>query len=291
MTTPTGKLMWGQAGAYDGIDDRAVIAALTANRTGLTWPATIVAGSGLTMTVKAGWLGVVSCGDGTSAVVGSRTDQQVTGLAGPATGSRVDYIWCDVQPDSGTWSLTVINASAAAGRTGLVLATLTVPANATLASQFTIAGADSLLERRLLCYVGVTESNTRTGNSFTSVGAPIITPVITFQPARWYRVKFMTMGAVMLTGGPDLRSAIGQRAPGQNDTQATYVQGGNIAIVTGARPTADVLEYVFRLPAASAPVQRQYDGRIFITGSGSFKTCGGIQPGNGLSLSVEDMGT
>jgi hypothetical protein len=69
------------------------------------------------------------------------------------------------------------------------------------------------------------------------------------------------------------------------------VPGANIAIGWGGRPTADVLEYVFRLPAASAPVQRQYDGRIFITGTGSFKTCGGIQPGNGLSLSVEDMGT
>jgi hypothetical protein len=283
--------MWGQAGAYDGIDDRSVIAAVTGNRTGVPWPVTVTAGAGLAMTVKGGWLGVVSCGDGTSAVVGSTTDQSVTGLAGPATGSRVDYIWCDVQPDTATWTLTVINASAAAGRTGMPLATLTVPANATLASQFTIAGADSLLERRLLCYVGATDAATRTGNSFTSVGAPIITPVITFMPAHWYRVRFTAVGASMLSGGPDLRSVIGQRAPGQSDTQATPVRGGCLPVISGGRPQAAELEYVFRLSAASAPVQRQYDGRIYITGTGSFKTCGTVTYGDGLSLTVEDLGT
>jgi hypothetical protein len=268
-----------------------VIAAVTGNRTGLTWPATIVAGSGLTLTVKAGWLGVVSCGDGTSAVVTSGTDQQVTGLAGPATGSRTDLIWCDVQPDSGTWTLAVINASAAAGRTGMPLATLTVPANATLSSQFTIAGADSLLERRLLCYVGATDAATRTGNSFVSVGAPIVTPVITFMPARWYRVHFSAVGASMQSGGPDLRSAIGQRAPGQSDTQAVPVRGGCLPVISAGRPQAADLEYVFRLAPTSAPVQRQYDGRIYITGTGSFKTCGTVTYGDGLSLTVEDLGT
>ena len=34
MTTPTGKLAWGQANSYDAIDDRQVIAAVTRNRTG-----------------------------------------------------------------------------------------------------------------------------------------------------------------------------------------------------------------------------------------------------------------
>src|SRR5215467_15350155 len=102
MTTPSGKLMWGQAGAYDGIDDRAVIRAVTGGRVGMVAAATVTPATGLQMTVGAGWLAIVDCGDGTSAVIGSRTAQVVTGLAGPGSGTRVDYIWADVAPDSAT---------------------------------------------------------------------------------------------------------------------------------------------------------------------------------------------
>jgi hypothetical protein len=291
MTTPSGKLMWGQAGAYDGVDDRAVIAAVSGFRTGLVNLPVITAGTGLNLTVRAGWAGIADCGDGTSAVVGARTDQTVTALPGPATGSRTDYIWCDVQPDAGTWSLTVINATAAAGRSGLPVATLTVPANASLASQMSIAPVTPSLERRMLAFATATETNTRTGNSFATVGAPVITPTVTCLPGRWYRVRFSANSIASLSGGPDLRAAIGQRTPGQADAAATQVRGWTIAVPATNRPMGIEVTHTFLYPAASAPVQRQYDGRVWITGTGSLRTCYTSGINDGLQLSVEDMGT
>ena len=108
---PTGPLAWGQAGIYDAIDDRLVIAAVTRYRTGLTWPIEAAAGSGLNVIVRGGWVGVADCGDRTSAVVGSRVDTTITAIPGPATGSREDLIWVDTQPDAGTWVMRVITAS------------------------------------------------------------------------------------------------------------------------------------------------------------------------------------
>ena len=140
MTEPTGKLAWGQAASYDAVDDRAVITAVTRNRLGLVWPTEVVAGAGLQIRVRGGWLGVASCDDGTSAVVGDRADQVVNAIPGPATGSREDVIWCDTNPDEGTWTMTVIPAAAMIGRSGIQLAGITVPANANLASEMNIVG-------------------------------------------------------------------------------------------------------------------------------------------------------
>lgn len=290
MTTPTGKLAWGQAGAYDAIDDRSVIAALSGFRTGLVSPITVAVGTGLNMTVRGGWLAVAGCGDSTSAVVGSRTDQTVVGLPGPASGSRVDYIWCDVQPDSGTWSLSVINATAAAGRSGLALATLTVPANATAAAQFTIAAGDSTLERRVLAHAAASETNTRTGNTWETVGV-IISATALAQPGRWYRVRFIATSPMTLTGANDMRMGIGFRPPGGPESASVLQRSLTIATPNLNHPMGASVDWVYRYPAGSAPASRQYDGRIWIVGSGSFRTCAVTNQGDPLTLTVEDLGT
>lgn len=290
MTTPTGKLTWGQAGVYDAIDDRSVIAAVTGNRTGLVGGAAVTAGSGLNLVVTGGWLGVAPCGDSTSAVVGSRTDQTVTGLPGPATGSRVDYVWCDVQPDSGTWSLSVINATAAAGRSGIALATLTVPANATLASQFTIAPGGATLERRLVGYAQLTETNTRTANTWTTAVDLVAASVMTY-PGRWYRVKFVANSAASVTGGPDLRLAVGVAPDGSPASSGVIQKVMAIPVPALNRPFGQFAEWVFQWPVTSPPTVRRYSGRMWITGSGSYRTCLITDQGQALVLTVEDIGT
>jgi len=289
MTTPTGPLMWGQAGAYDAINDRAVIAAVTGYRTGLVGVLTALAGSGLSITVKGGWLGIAPCGDSTSAVVGSSTDQAVTALAGPASGSRTDLIWCDVQPDQGTWSLSVINASAAAGRTGIPLCTLTVPANATLASQMTIAPYGATLEQRLLASVATTDTATRTATSWATAGT-VITAVATVQPSHYYRVRLSTDSMMALGAAAQaVRGGIGYRVAGGADSSSALQRSTCLQLAAINAPSWLTCELVFRHPPGSAAVARNFDGRFWV-GGGSFKVCGRTDGGTALSLSVEDLG-
>ncbi len=141
MTTPSGLLQWGQAGQYNAVDDRMVITALANGRRGLVAPPKLAAGSGLLVTVPAGWLAVVSCADGTAAVVGSRLAVAVTVPAGPATGSLTSYIWCDIDPDDATWSISVITPAQATGRTGVQLGTVVANAGQNTAAAMTITSA------------------------------------------------------------------------------------------------------------------------------------------------------
>jgi hypothetical protein len=131
----TANMMWAQAGVYNAPDDRAVITALSGGNTGTVKPPVLTAGSGLTINVPAGWLAIASCGDGTNCVIGSHSAVVVTGTAGPSSGSRLDYLWADVDATAGTWSLAVRAATSVSGRAGVALAQITVPAGASSAAQ------------------------------------------------------------------------------------------------------------------------------------------------------------
>lgn len=289
MTTPSGLLMWGQAGAYDAINDRSVIAAVTAGRVGLTTLVHATAGSGLQITVSGGWAGIAACGDGTSAVVGSTTDQVVTCNPGPASGSRVDYIWCDVQPDLGTWSLTVVDASTVAGRTGLPLVTLTVPANATLATQMTIAPYPPTLEKHLMASTATVDTVTRTATAWSGA-TTVVTAVATCLGGHYYRVRVITDSFMGIASGSiDARGGIGYRAAGAADTTSNLYRSTCLALPAINRPTGLAIEYVFGHPAGSAAVSRNFDGRFWIA-AGSFKVNGRTDQGAALSISVEDLG-
>jgi hypothetical protein len=141
---PVGLLMWGQAGVYNGADDRLMITAVTDSQVGVVKPARCTAGAGLSINIPAGWMAIADCEDGTTAVVGSRQTHTVgTGQgvqAGPASGgAREDLLWCDTYPDLAQWKLSVIRRADSVGRPGVPLASITVPQGANLASQFTFA--------------------------------------------------------------------------------------------------------------------------------------------------------
>jgi len=135
---PTGLLMWGQAGSYNGVDDRAVISATADAGVGMVRGATLSAGSGLTINVHAGWLAIASCDDMTRAVVTARQNHTVTETAG-GSAARDDLVWVDVAPDDGSWTMRVIPVGDEVGRSGISLGRIHVPAGANLATQMTFA--------------------------------------------------------------------------------------------------------------------------------------------------------
>lgn len=291
MTTPTGRLAWGQAGVYDAIDDRAVIAAVTGYRTGLVRPVQVTAGSGLNVVIAGGWLGVADCGDQTSAVVGSLIESAVQAIPGPPAGERVDYVWCDVEPDDGLWLLSVIPAAEAAGRPGIPVATIIVPANAALAAQMDIRPAGAMLERRLAGYAAASETNVRVGGTWQSVGN-CITAVARAEPGRWYRVRFTANSPMITSGGQSLRIGVGYRAAGSIDTSSVLQRGAVLATVANNTAQAVALDWVFQHPPGAAPADRNYDGRIWIAGTGGqFRTCAVLDLGDPLTLTVEDLGS
>jgi len=298
MTTPSGKLAWGQSGVYDAIDDRGVIAAVTRGRTGLVASPTVTALSGLQIQLSGGWAGVVACGDSTSAVVGSQLDLALNGNAGPASGTRTDVLWCDVQPDSGTWSLSVITQSAAAGRTGLLLATITVPANATLASQMTIVPAPAGLERRLLSWNEFSTVTSHTGNTFASTGNNFDSSPIPMTPGVVYRVRFRSNSTWVNNwpsgvGGAEGRIGIGWRTAGQPVSSALLVRSEPIAwTATGFSFPANV-EFIYRAGAGDLGTFKVYNAKVWMTlANGSYKP-GNVtgDPGPLQLMTVEDLGT
>lgn len=293
MTTPTGRLAYGQAGIYDALDDRAVIAAVTGYRTGLVGLVQAVAGSGLTIVVTGGWLGVADCGDKTSAVLGSPTDQAVTANPGPATGTREDVIWIDVDPDEGTWSMSVVPVSATAGRPGLAIVSITVPANATLASQMTIRPIEPLLERRLLACHSITDTRTVSSTSWGAASTPSSTPEILFVPGRWYRIRYDASSPMKATGTGNLegRIGVGWRPAGAPES-ASVMQRAAVITFTGlSRASQGQCELVVRHSPDSAPLVRIVDGRLWNWNAGTLRINQNISDGPGLVLTVEDLGT
>jgi hypothetical protein len=88
------------------------------------------------ITVDAGWVGVGSCGDGTTAVLASSLAMTVAGSPGGAA-QRTDELWAIItDPDSAVWQFVI--QPQGLGGTGLMLATITVPANSTDSSTWTL---------------------------------------------------------------------------------------------------------------------------------------------------------
>jgi hypothetical protein len=300
VTVPEGALEWGQAGVYNAVDDRLVIAAVTRNRVGLTWPAVVEAQAGLSIVVRGGWLGVASCGDRTSAIVGSRTDQVVSAIPGPPTGTRQDVLWCDVSPDDAIWQLRIIDASAMAGRPGIPIAFLTVPANATLASQIGIRPADATLERRLIALAQRNDTRTAAGNAWNNSDTLCWTDNVIMEPGQWYRVRFTCSSLTVLSGSLDLRIGIGWHNIGTSDNTSVLSRASAIGAPRLGQGLEVSVEHVFRHPVTAVASNRHWDGRIWTTGSGTFRPTGMVSltggntpdgAGYGLMITVEDIGS
>ena len=291
---PTGPLAWGQAGIYDAIDDRLVIAAVTRYRTGLTWPIEVAAGTGLNVIVRGGWVGIADCGDRTSAVVGSRVDTTVTAIPGPATGSREDLIWVDTQPDQGTWLMRVITEAEAAGRFGLEIGRITVPANATLASQMDIRPVSASLERRLMIQYGWTPVNVLRNEQTWDAAAnnTFAIGVVRLEPGQWYRARFTANSPLAVSGSLQGRIGIGMRTEGQ---PANAAELGRAAVIsyrqTMTAATHAEVEWVFRHGTGSGRVNKVFDGRIWAAGDGTYYVCSVGNQGPGLQITVEDIGS
>jgi hypothetical protein len=293
MTTPTGKLAWGQAGNYDAADDRAVITAVTNGRVGLVAPVQVNAGAGLLILIRGGWVGVASCADQTSAVVGSREDSVVTANPGPATGSREDVIWCDTNPDEGVWEMRVLTAAQAAGRAGIPLVNITVPANANLSSQMDIRSVDASIERRLLSHRGMPGGNFNDYNATTwaaAVGRGVESDPCWIETGEWYRISYHCTCPSLVGGtrpplGTQLEGiiGIGERPQGQAAPLSQLRRGGVFGWAYYTVPMVLHQEYVFRHAITAAPLWRIFDGRIWKHPS----TPGSIRPGGYSDLGPE----
>ena len=137
MAQHTGKLMWGQAGEYDAVDDRQVIGATIQGVPGVWIPPTLAAGPGLGVRVGP-FTGAVACGDGTIAVAASH-DEIILTQTGGGSLDRTDEIWLAGDPDNAAWTLDFEPTANTAALLGISLGSVTVPAGANQASQFTFA--------------------------------------------------------------------------------------------------------------------------------------------------------
>jgi hypothetical protein len=303
---PGGKLAWGQAANYDAADDRAVITAVTRGRLGLVRPVSARAGTGLQIIVQGGWVGVASCDDLTSAVVGTRDDLVVQANPGPATGSRDDYVWADTNPDEGTFELRVITRAQAATRSGIPLVNVNVPANANTSAAMTLRSVDASIERRLMAYQPHNDSGVHTAGSWgAAVGWNRDSQEVTMEPGQWYRVRYVTNSAQLVSapGGlrenGELRIGIGYRTAGQGPALATLAREAaiNFSYVGGTTPGyqhAEV-EWIFRHSISDSRFERVFSGRMWsYVNQGTlpqFRVNGSGLAGSPQMITVEDIGS
>jgi hypothetical protein len=139
MTTPGGLLRWGQSGRYAARDDRQVITALAARRSGIVTPVRLSPALGLAINIDPGWLAIGECGDNTVAVLTSDVDVEVQAAQGGAE-NREDEIWAVItDPDTATYRLAVLPAG---DYTGVRLALVRVPAGAIISAQMQLIPLD-----------------------------------------------------------------------------------------------------------------------------------------------------
>jgi hypothetical protein len=279
--------MWGQGaqaafGGYDADDDRMVIAALSSRRVGFIRRPDLRSGTGLQIIVPA-WLGVCELADGTSMVLGNRNESNFTIAAGPASGSRVDYLWADPNPATGTYALALLSQGALANRIGLLLATITAPAGANTAAAMswvvpglTFGGAGGLLARAVQ-----SDNVARSSTTFAAAADIAQTAAVQCYAGRVYRVEGWTAVAgysANVAGGQGLRCAL-NRAPGAN--QLGFATSDWFETVDQRRSIRT--QFVGTIPAGVW----QFSTRWFTSG-GSFRT--DYSTGQGVIVTVEDLG-
>ena len=300
---PGGKLAWGQGANYDAADDRAVITAVTAGRIGLVRPVYVRVGAGLSIIIEGGWVGVASCDDLTSGVIGTRDELVVQANPGPATGSRDDYVWADTNPDDGTFELRVITRAQAAGRSGIPLVNVTVPANANTSAAMTLRSVDAAIERRLMSYTWQNNAAVYSSTSFpASLGQSLDSAAVMMEPGQWYRVRYTTASAQLWAAPGNFREngecriGIGYRTAGQAPVAAGLARDAaiNFSYVQGVTPGyqhAEV-EWVFRHAISDQRFERVFCGRMWALLNGcQFRVNGTGLTGQPQTLTVEDIGS
>ena len=139
MTTPTGLIRWTQPARYRARDDRQVITALAARRTGIVTPARLSPALGLAIAVDPGWLAIAGVGDGTVAVLSSDAAAEVQASPGGAE-NREDEIWAIItDPEADAYRLAVLPAGE---YVGVMLGWVRVPAGAIISAQMQLVPRD-----------------------------------------------------------------------------------------------------------------------------------------------------
>ena len=305
MTMPMGKLAWGQAGNYDASDDRAVITAVTNGRVGLVRPVVVAAGAGLAVIIRGGWVGVASCDDLTSGVVGSRDELVVQANPGSGTQPREDVVWCDTNPDEGTFQLSVRTRADAAGRTGIPLVWITVPSNANLATAMDLRPVDASIERRLMSYSTRNDTAVRNGASFGAAQTwELASSAVTMEPGQWYRVRYVTNSAQLVAApsgfreNGELRIGVGYRAAGAGVGASVLAREAafNFSYVGGTTPGYQQaqVEWIFRHSVTDTRFERVFCGRMwtYVTSPGvQYRVNGSGLAGSPQMITVEDIGS
>lgn len=270
---------------FDAADDRTVIEALSGRRVGVIRRPDIRAGTGLQIVVPA-WVAVVSCADGTSAVIGDRTERTFNISAGPATGTRTDYLWADIDPDASTWQLAIITQAQMANRRGVLLATITVPqgANTAAAMSWTVPGLTFGGAGGVLAVAKQTDTQARSNTSFASATTLAQTAPVQAYAGRIYRIRHTTPSAglnIMGTGSANwmrLQIARDNTNPHGLEFMVSFPTTNDRSLVTA--------EYVGTLTAGTYT----WGGRYWCGGNGEQYRTDIYGQNNGLVTTVEDCG-
>ncbi len=232
-----GLLAWGQSGVYNGVDDREVILALYASgrgqpRGGLVIAPTLTPASGLTFTIGP-WAAVVDCGDGTKAVIGSRSTTSIDVNAGGGS-ARADVLWADISPDPATYQVSIITEAAMAGRAGVYLGLILVPASAGVATAMDPHPANA----RVLGLGKATFPETNSNKLSTTTHAQMTVPAYDAEVGAVYSLEIW---------GTGVNGASATRALILNATVGATTASENITI--GSSAFAGFTSAAFRLQA------------------------------------------
>jgi len=228
MTMPTGLLEWGQAGQFNAIDDRSAVAALYlagGGLGGLVVPPTFTAGTGLSITMGP-WSAIADCGDGTRAVIGSRASTTFNETAGGAS-ARADVVWADINPDNATWTIALISEAAMAGRSGVFLGLILVPASVSTSAAMDLRPGNA----RRLGPIGKAQFP---GTSYSGTGwgtlASMIIPAYDADIGAIYEIEAWGNGTLPSSGrsGFHLRANVGANAMTSASWGSTAFGGSNL---------------------------------------------------------------
>ena len=214
----------------------------------------------------------------------------MTATPGSPASERQDVIWCDTEPDEGEWSLTVIPRAATAGRPGVLLGYINVPANATLASQMEWDSAGARLERRLMLWFGTTDNRVGTAQGWDAADT-IVWATTLIEPGQWYRVRFTANSPMALTGTLQGRIGVGWREAGAPEAASVLRRASVIQYARLNAETNAEVEYYFRHGVNEPAMERTWVGRIWAAGVGSYRVNNITNQGEGLILTVEDVGS
>ena len=113
---------------------------------------------------------------------------------------------------------------------------------------------------------------------------------VLLRPGKWYRATFGLASPTAVAGSGTHRVGIGWHAAGAPSNTTVLLRSVSLSYHTFNAPQNAQVPYVFRHPADAAAVEREFEGRMWSVGAGTFRYQSLMGQGDGITLSVEDMG-